>query len=229
MLDRSPPVERDLRKALVVFAGHAPRIVRRPLRAGEGAVEDERRRALGIRSREQQAHRAALRDAHQHGALGAPGVHDRAHVVHPRLEVGRAGYAIRKTGAALVEDEHARDPAERAQERRLARHLPLVLDMRDEPGDVDEVDGAVPEHLIGDRHLAAARIARLRDLHAPIVTAAIGERDLEDAAGGLGRLSVASTGAQEQSRVGSYPTLWTAGFAVVGFGEVPVVAIDAVR
>ena len=91
-----------------------PRIVRRTQLPRLPAVEDERPCALGIGRREERAHRDALGRADERRALGAGGVHDRAHVVHPRLErrerrrrgrrgrcrACRSGSAVRTTQAA---------------------------------------------------------------------------------------------------------------------------------
>ena len=93
-------------------------------------------------------------------------VHHRAHVVHPRLEVRDPGDAIRRAGAALVEDDQ---PAERRRSARRTRRAPVLpeqLDVRDAPGHVDEVERPVADDLVGDADVAAPRVARL-GLHGP--------------------------------------------------------------
>jgi hypothetical protein len=42
--------------------------------------------AFGIRGRERDAHRPALRHAKQHRPLGTDGVHDGPHIIHPLLD-----------------------------------------------------------------------------------------------------------------------------------------------
>ena len=43
--------------------------------------------------------------------------------------------------------------------------VPQKVKVRDEPGDEDQVQRAVPDDLIGDRHLPALRVAGLRTGH----------------------------------------------------------------
>ena len=63
----------------------AERIVRSPALARERTAEGKSPRTLGIRRGEEDAHRAALRDADQRCPLRADGVHDRPNVVHAGL------------------------------------------------------------------------------------------------------------------------------------------------
>ena len=131
-----------------------------PLRVG--AVEDQRARPLGIGRGEEDRHRRALGVAEQHGAAAVDRVHDRAHVVHARLEVGHAGRPVGEAGAALVEADQAGDRAEPFEEVRVARLLPVLLEVGDEAGDEHEVDRPVAGHLVGDVEVAAARVADRR-------------------------------------------------------------------
>src|SRR5205085_3605513 len=68
---------------------------------------------------------------------------------------------VRHAGAALVERD---DPAERGEpleEPARERILPHHVDVRDPPGDEDEIERTVAEDLIGDVDVAALRVARL--------------------------------------------------------------------
>ena len=121
-------------------------------------VEDERARPLGIGRGEEDRHRRALGVPEQDGAAAVDRIHDRAHVVHARLEVGHAGWPVGQTGAALVEPDQACDRAEPFEEVRVARLLPVLLEVGDEAGEEYEVDRPVAGHLVGDAEVATARI-----------------------------------------------------------------------
>jgi hypothetical protein len=79
-----------------VFLGRrAPRIVGRSRHLGRGVPEGETLHALGVGGRVHRAQPAAVRaGAPQHGVLGSDGVEDRANVIHPRLQVGKASRAV---------------------------------------------------------------------------------------------------------------------------------------
>ena len=152
-----------LEEVLALFGRRRPGVVGVADALGVGAHHDERERLLGIGRREEAAHRAALGDAAERGALGADGVHDGAHVVHPLFERRQTvdGHAVGETRAALVEEDEAREGGEAAQEAREARLAPEVLEVRDPAHDEDEVERPVADDLIGDVDLAAARVHRL--------------------------------------------------------------------
>ena len=111
------------------------------LALGVGAVDDHRGRALGIRSREEDAHRSALGVAEERRPLDPLGVQDGAHVVHPGLEVGQATRPVRKAGAALVETDERREGREALEEVGRARLVPVQLEVGDEAGDEDDRAG----------------------------------------------------------------------------------------
>ena len=160
--DRSAPlVEQPPAERVALLARRAPRVVVVAQPAGVAADHDERLGALRVGGREERAHRSALRHAEQHGALGARGLHHRAHVVHALLErrelVDR--HRIGETGAALVEEDqprHRREPREEAREQRL---VPEPFEVRDPAHDEDQVDRTRAHDLIGDVDVAAARVA----------------------------------------------------------------------
>jgi hypothetical protein len=80
--------------------------------ARERAVEDELRRTVRMRGREQGGEWPALRHAEQHRLTRPRGVHHRLDVLHPLIESGRVGRGIREPGTALVEED---DAGERGQ------------------------------------------------------------------------------------------------------------------
>ena len=92
-------------------------------KAGEGAVEDERRDPLGIAGGEEHAERAALGDPEDRGPLAPGRVHHRAQIVHPHLEARRAGDAIGEAAAPLVKDDQAGEAAESVEELGVAGEL----------------------------------------------------------------------------------------------------------
>ncbi len=124
-------------------------------------IKDERPRAVGIGRGEEGAQLAALDAAEQHGAFRADGVEHGPDVVHLRLE--RQGTRpVGEPHATLVEEDQAREGREPLEEAAHERMLPGVEDVSEEGGE-DEIDRSVAEHLVGDRHVAAARVANLRD------------------------------------------------------------------
>jgi hypothetical protein len=154
------PLAADVVEHLIpLLALPAPRVVLVPATAREGAVERERGGALGVGRGEQHPERPALGDAEQRRALRAGGVHHRADVVHALLERRHRRDAIGHSGPATIEQHHARERRQTAQERGERRHLPRLLDVRHPAGDHDHV-GTLAEHLVGDVHVAAARVAR---------------------------------------------------------------------
>ena len=140
-------------------------------RRRERAVEGEGAGALGVRRREEDRHRPSLVVPEQRRSLGAHGIHHRAHVVHPRLEVGDAAVSVREAGTALVEADEARERGQPFEERCVARLLPVELEVAGEPWHEDEVEWPVARDLVGDRDVAALRIAN-RASHAAIVAQA---------------------------------------------------------
>jgi hypothetical protein len=119
-----------------------------------------------MRRGEENRHRTALRVADERRRLAADRVHDRADVIHPRLEVRQPDRAIGQSGAALVEADQAGERAEPVQHVRRGRVRPVVVEVRHEAGNEDEVERPVAGHLVGDVHVAALRVLDRR-AHAP--------------------------------------------------------------
>ena len=144
-----------------VLGRQRPRIVGRVRGAGQAAVAHERLHAARVCGGEQDAHRGALGDAEQGGPLRAGRVHHGAHVVHALLERRRLRDRVRQPGPATVEVDDARERAQALQNRGRPLVLPHQLDVARIAVDQYEIEVARAEHLVGDVHVAAARVARL--------------------------------------------------------------------
>ena len=147
------------------LSGRGPRVVGRLGRAPHRAVEHQRGDALGVGGREQDAHRPALGDPEQGRPLGPGGVHDRPDVVDPLLEGRHLGDRVGQPGAALVEEDQARERAEPLEEASERRRLPLELEVGGEAEDEDQVDRPVADDLVGDRGVAGLGVLRRRSAH----------------------------------------------------------------
>jgi len=77
-------------------------------------------------------------------SLGSSGIHDCAHIVHPHLEIGCAGDAVRKPGAALVEQDKPREPGKARKEIDRACLLPDQVEVGDEARDEDQIELPLP-------------------------------------------------------------------------------------
>jgi len=136
----------------------SPREVGRPHRPDVGRVQDEGTGALGCRGREQQGRRSTA-CASEHGrGLGAGGVHDRPDVVHLELDHGRFGTPVRQPDAPHVEQDQAGERGQAAEVARPPGFLPHHVEVRPDARGVHEVDRAVAHHLVGDVHVAVARV-----------------------------------------------------------------------
>ena len=145
--------------------GRGPGIVGRLGGAPHRAVEHQSSHALGVSGREQDAHRPALGDPEKGRPLGPRGVHDRPDVVDPQLERRHLGDGVRQPGAALVEDDQARERAEPLEEASERRRLPLEFEMGGEAEDEDHVDRPVADDLVGDRGVAGLGVLCRRRGH----------------------------------------------------------------
>jgi hypothetical protein len=100
---------------------------------------------------EQHAHRPALGDPEQRRPFGSRGVHHRPDIVDPLLEGRHLADGIGEPGAALVEDDQARERADPIEEASKRKRLPLEFEVRGEAKDEDDVELPVADDLIGDR------------------------------------------------------------------------------
>lgn len=129
-----------------------------------GSVDhDQRRRALGMGSGEEDGHRGALICSDDGCPLAANGVEDHSDVLRPLLErrQGAERHRIRDPGASLVEHDHPterREPAEEAFDPGL---LPHDLDVLDPWGHEENIDRAFAEHLESDLPLGPGGEQRL--------------------------------------------------------------------
>jgi hypothetical protein len=122
-------------------------------------VQHGRARALREGRREEHAHRPALRVAEERSRLASGSVHDRADVVHPRLEVGEADVAVGEPGAALVEADEPREGREPVEDARVGGMLAVDLEVREEARDEDEVERPVTRDGVRDVDVAASGVA----------------------------------------------------------------------
>src|SRR6266568_4310206 len=161
-----------------------PRVVAvgpHPLRIG--SVEHERAYALRIRRREQDRERSALRIAEQGRTVTAGGIHG-THIVHPGLQVRQPDSAIRETGATLVEANQPRKGPESLEQPCRRRVLPVIIEMRYESGNEDEVERPLARDLIGDVDVAALRVPDRR-FHSADSSGPVSGRSAETAPGTL--------------------------------------------
>jgi hypothetical protein len=155
-LDQTPPP--------LLLCGR-PRIVRGLQAPDPGLDEHEAWRALGVRGGEEKGQPAPLLSAPEDGTLGARSIHDRSHIVHPRLERRYFPHAVRKSRAALVQHEHARKRRKSLDVPDEQRLFPGRQEVARVRANEDEVDGAVPDDLVSDRDVAASSVVNVRNLH----------------------------------------------------------------
>lgn len=67
----------------------------------------------------------------------------------------------------VVKDRHPSERRQTAIEDRTIRVVPDQLDVRDPPRGSHEIKRAFPEHLVRHVHIAAFRVSRLWNIHAP--------------------------------------------------------------
>jgi hypothetical protein len=123
--------------------------------------------------REQGAQGGPLQIAADGRALRPGGVQDGQDILHGVLQDDRSGRVIREPGIALVEHDQ---PRERRQTRIPAdqtRPLVVLLQMRGERGNQDQIHRSVTEHPIGDVDTATVDIPNLRTSHRATTNPAI--------------------------------------------------------
>lgn len=119
-------------------------------------LEDECPCALGVSRREQERQGPALRLTDDGSPFAAGRVHDGPDVVHPLLERGRTGDAIRHPVAALVEQDEAAELGEAFTVVAERRELPVDVEVRVRALGVHQVDRTVAHHAVGDVHVSTA-------------------------------------------------------------------------
>jgi hypothetical protein len=122
-------------------------------------VQDQPERPLGIRRGEQQAHRRCLECSEQECRLRPDRLEHRAKVVHSRLERRRLAHPVGKAGAAPVEEHDARERREAIVEAPVVVGLELDLEIAREAMEEHEVRPGPVQGRVGDRDVAALRIA----------------------------------------------------------------------
>jgi hypothetical protein len=107
---------------------------------------------------EKRAHGGALGEPNDDCTARADVVHDRANVVDPLFQRWRAGDAIGQSLTSLVERHDAGERRKTAQKSGIGGPLMRELDMRDDPGNKNEINRPVAHRLIGDVDVAAQRV-----------------------------------------------------------------------
>ena len=133
--------------------------------SGIAGVKRQRPGALGIGGGKQHAHRPTLGDAEQRGAFGAHCIHDRADIVHALFEMSDADMPVGEAGAAFVEQDQPGKRSQAGKELSRAGRPPSQLDVGNEARNEDQVKRAVADHLVGNVHIAAFRVACFRRCH----------------------------------------------------------------
>ncbi len=145
------PSEIDARQVLVpLFGRPRPREVWRPESSRCCAMKRYCKGPRGVRRREDRTEHRPILVSEKGCSLDPGRVHDRADVVHSRLECRQISSvdAIGQSGTAPVKQDHpceGRQAPKRASKR---RHAPHVLHVRRKAGSKDEVEGTRTEHLV---------------------------------------------------------------------------------
>ncbi len=157
----------------------APRMVRRPRPAGQRTPERQYAHALRVQGRKHAGHLTALGRAEHDRALKSHGIHHRPDVIGALLKRRNVDRAVRQPRPALVEPHETRHLAPHLNRPPEGRELPHQVEVRDGAGRPDDIERAVPGHLVRDLDVAAAGIADRRSLHHDIISdrARSGDRD----------------------------------------------------
>jgi hypothetical protein len=157
-----PPVE-----FVEPFRASSPRIVLMPRGRCVRRVEHEGSCSLGMGGGEQERDGPGLREPEERGRTGACGVQNAEEVVHllfhGRVSLGSIG----ESRPSWIDHDQAGERRQAPQECREARLLPIVVEVREQPRDEDEVDRSAADHLVGDVDIAALRVMNLWGVHGP--------------------------------------------------------------
>jgi hypothetical protein len=149
--DRAAPVAlHGVDESFGLFLCTPPRVVRSPRPPREPAVQDQGDGPIRIGRREEHGHRGTLGISEQRGATRSHRIHHRSDVVHSLLEAGNCRTAIGQPRAALVEADESGKRSESMQHPSETRLLPLVLNMRYEARNHDEIERTGAHYLVGD-------------------------------------------------------------------------------
>ena len=98
--------------------------------------------------------------------MRAGGVHDRPHLIHALFQgqAGRVGDRVGQSGSSLVEHDQASAGRQPAQKPGLGRPRPRRLHVGHEPGNEDQVAGAIAQDLVGDVGIATQSVVSHRCL-----------------------------------------------------------------
>jgi hypothetical protein len=161
---RDPRRRHDIADILPCRFVQAVGIVRRLHHPRVPVDKDQGGYPLRIACRIEDARRNSAAERDQRRALRPGSLQHHANVVHPQLEarnfVERDG--VGEPAPALVEADQPAETREPLEESRELWRLPLSLDRVPELGHEQEVARArTAQHLVGDVHIAIARVARV--------------------------------------------------------------------
>jgi len=152
------------------FRAPPPRVVLMPGGRRVRGVEHEGSCSLGMGGGEQERNGPGLRESEERSRTGACGVQDALEVVHllfhGRVSLGSIG----ESRPSWIDHDQAGEPGQTTHESREARLLPIVVEVREQPRDEDEVDRSAADHLVGDVDIATLRVMNLGGVHGPSVS-----------------------------------------------------------
>ena len=165
IVTRSPPCPHLRQLPPPVVLGLSPRVIRRTDTLHSWVEEDEARATLRIGCREQDRDAGRGAAGPDDRALGADRVHDGPDVVHGRLERLDLADPVGEPRPAAVQHDHPpgrRESLDVADEQWL---LPGGEQIPGDPAEEDDVRRAIADELVGDGHVAASRVRRVRWFH----------------------------------------------------------------
>ena len=139
--------------------------------AAEGrlrSMKDKALYALRVRDRQHHGERPSLAPADHVRSFEARCIEDRARILHPLIGRGDARRAVRHAGAAFVEANDARERRHPLEPAHPARLSPIEAEMSHPAWDHQQVVRTLADDLVGDVHVAAARVVNRRS-HSLIV------------------------------------------------------------
>jgi hypothetical protein len=127
--------------------------------------EHQRGSSLRVRRRKDRRHRTAFPIREERGALTGNRVHHSTHIVHSRLDPPKHRRSVRQASAALVEPDQSRERPEPFEKARVARLLPVELEVRYEAWYEHQIEDPAARDLVGDVDPGVARVAHFGLLH----------------------------------------------------------------
>jgi hypothetical protein len=156
---RSDRVDLRLLRAL----GHAGTVAGRTGEARERVHGHQRLHAVGMGGGDQHAQLPGVTMADQGRTVRTDRIHHRADVVHPFLQRRQVLDGVRQPDPAHVEEDQAPVAGKPAQEPLGLGVLPHQLDVTRPVERHHDIDGAIPNDLVGDLEVPAVCVVDARD------------------------------------------------------------------